>query len=147
VTVAYSRGQTTDALLAALRGVFGSTKVYDMIVPGTVGKMYVLVMPIDGGSTAGPGLDDPDAQIAVTYQIDCIADMRQAVQYLQDKLYGAMLGRTDGVLDMPIEIPAGRRVADRVIDSAPGGVTTSGTPPQVLFVTQDRFTLWITPSS
>jgi hypothetical protein len=95
VTVAYSRGQTTDALLSALRTAFGSTKVYDMLVPGDASSPYLLVMPVDGGSTTGPGLVDPDATIA----------------------------------------------------SAPGGVTTSGTSPQVLFVTQDRFTLWITPSS
>lgn len=147
MTDLHTPGQITDALLSAAQTFFGATKVYDHTVFGDVGKMYLLLQTISGGGTSGPPMTAPDADITMVFQFDCIATRRDAAQYLQGRLYAFLLGRADdGSFATPITLPTSRRVADRMLDSAPGGVEVQGTPPQYLYVTQDRFTLTITPS-
>jgi hypothetical protein len=147
VTDLHTPGQITDALLSTAQTFFGAVKVYDHTVPGDAGKMYLLMQSIDGGTTSGPPLTDPDADIDMVFQFDCVATRRDAAQYLQGRLYAFLLGRNaDGSFATPVTIPTSRRVAARMLNSAPGGVQVQGTPPQYLYVTQDRFTLTITPS-
>jgi hypothetical protein len=129
VSVPYNRGPVTDAHIAVLRAEFGATKVYDTVVPGTA------------------TLPDPEATYSIVHQVDCVGRMRSEAQWLQEKAFHLLTDRTAGNFDTPIEIPAGRVVADRLLDAgALGGVTPQGTPAQYLYVTQDRYTSWITPS-
>lgn len=147
-------GQVTDAVLDAAQSFFQSaaagTKVYDHKVPGDAGKMYVVAHVLDGGGSDGAFFSDqPDSDVTMVFQFDCVAIKRNAAQFLQGKLNEFVLGRTPGSGNFatPIEIPTAKRVAARVRDGAPGGVQVQGTSPQVLYVTQDRFALTITPSS
>lgn len=146
MSVPYNRGPVTDAHIAVLRAEFGATKVYDTVVPGTATLPYLLVQVIDGGETQGPWAD-PEATYSIVHQVDCVGRMRSEAQWLQEKAFHLLTDRTAGNFDTPIEIPAGRVVADRLLDAgALGGVTPQGTPAQYLYVTQDRYTSWITPS-
>lgn len=136
----------TDAFLSMLSTGTGKT-VGDHKAPTGQAFPYHVLHVIPGGGYWGAPLAAPDAQADFVYQIDSVSSQRKNCEWAADIARRTVLTRNPaGAFQVTLVPPTGWKVADRVPDGGPGGVTVEGVPPNEVFAVAERFVLRVVPA-
>lgn len=139
----------TNGLLTMLKAQLEpGIRVYDTTVPTGATFPYVMLTPLPGGSSYGPALTNPDADLEIPYQIDGVGSRRDQAQFAADRAMQALVGRdpATGAFRVPFDPVTGWNVCDRMRDDeALGGVVPEGAPPSITYTAPQRFKIAVTP--
>jgi hypothetical protein len=134
-----------DALLALLRSCLAPHPVGDGAIPPGVAFPYGNLTSIDGGTTEGPGLGDPEELTTLAFQFDAVGQERAQAQALLDAGTTVLLGRDGGALLYPLGALDGWAECGRLREGSPAGTSREGTPPNAAYTGSVRIALTITP--
>jgi hypothetical protein len=103
------------------------------------------VVHLIGATFDGPGLYAPDADAAISFQVDSVGRTVKSARWLSDRARLTVLARDSGSFQVKLDPPAGYEIVDRSEDGGPQAPSPGGNQSDRLWTVSERFVIHTTP--